>query len=353
MKKRNKNILFILPSMKNAGPVNVCLTIINNLPSDYNITLLSLGEGERRAEFEKKCNVVVFKKTSLFKILNFLYKNHFDIIHSHCTISDIYNFLCFKKTKKITTIHNYFDVDFVQTKGLIKGRLEGVVGRYVIKDFIKVACSNAVKDYCTERFSLKGMIAIPNGVNVPVFSNFDIEHKNDDSVNFYYLGVINKRKNVEVILDAFTEWSVGKNAKLNIIGGGVDEVVLKNKYNNEKIFFHGMIQNPHELFVNFDCFVSASKAEGLPLALIESLSLGKAFICSDIEPHKEVYNNTTGICGYLFNGTRKGLIKCYDAYYQTQDKGKLETYAINTYLKYYTGAIMGQKYDDVYNLCLK
>ena len=48
-----------------------------------------------------------------------------------------------------------------------------------------------------------------------------------------------------------------------------------------------MIQNPHELFVNFDCFVSASKAEGLPLALIESLSLGKAFICSDIEPHKK------------------------------------------------------------------
>ena len=39
-------------------------------------------------------------------------------------------------------------------------------------------------------------------------------------MNFYYLGVINKRENVEVILDAFTEWSVVKNAKLNIIGGG-------------------------------------------------------------------------------------------------------------------------------------
>ncbi len=53
--------------MKNAGPVNVCLTIINNLPSDYNITLLSLGEGERRAEFEKKCNVVVFKKQAYLR----------------------------------------------------------------------------------------------------------------------------------------------------------------------------------------------------------------------------------------------------------------------------------------------
>ncbi|WP_460191388.1 glycosyltransferase family 4 protein [Klebsiella variicola] len=353
MKKQNKSILFILPSMKNAGPVNVCLTIIDNLPSDYNITLLSLGEGEKRSEFEKKCKIVIFKKTNLFRILSFLYRNDFDIIHSHCTISDIYNFLCFKACKKITTIHNYFDVDFVQTKGIVKGRLEGIVGRYVIKNFIKIACSNAVKDYCIEKFSFKGIIAIPNGVNVPVFNDLAKEHKKGDVVNFYYLGVINKRKNVEVILDAFTEWSVGKNAKLNVIGGGVDEAALKIKYDNEKIFFHGMIQTPHELFANFDCFVSASKAEGLPLALIESLSLGKAFICSDIAPHKEVYNNTTGICGYLFNGTREDLINCYDIYYQTPDKGKLETYAIRTYLKYYTGEIMGQKYDDVYNSCLQ
>lgn len=344
-------ILFIIPSMKNAGPVNVCLTLINNLPSDYNVTLLSLGDGEKYFDFKKKSNVYIFKKTNLLGIVNFIYKGNFDIIHSHCTISDIYNYLHTSSIPKLTTIHNYFDVDFVQTKGWLRGTIEGIIGRHVIKKFTQVACSNSVKEFCIQKYKLINMQAIANGVDIPdvfVSREYSFEYCKDATINFYYLGVLNKRKNVDLILQSFLKWSEGKNAVLNIIGGGVEENNMKNKYQNKKIIFHGMIEKPHELFSKFDCFVSASRAEGLPLALIESMSLGKTFICSNIEPHKEVYNNSSGCCGFLFDGTIDGLIKCFEQYYNEKNKGILSANAKQTYLKYYTGQLMSKQYDRLY-----
>ena len=39
-------ILYLLPSLKNAGPVNVCLNLIKELPSTVEVTILSLNDGE-------------------------------------------------------------------------------------------------------------------------------------------------------------------------------------------------------------------------------------------------------------------------------------------------------------------
>ena len=45
-------------------------------------------------------------------------------------------------------------------------------------------------------------------------------------------------------------------------------------------------------------FVLPSFHEGLPIALLEALSLGKPVVASDIEPHREIL--THGVNGFLF-----------------------------------------------------
>ncbi|MDR6295890.1 MAG: glycosyltransferase family 4 protein [Pantoea dispersa] len=340
-----KKILFIVPSLKNAGPVNVCLTIINNLPEFYDIEVLALNDGERKEEFASRSKVTIFKRTAVLQALKFIRQGGFSVIHSHCTVSDIFNYLSFSSASKVTTIHNYFEVDFVQTKGLIKGKIEGLVGRFIIRRFYKVACSYSVMKHCVSFHAMKKVTAIPNGVEQPLSFG---KKNNDDMVHYFYLGVLNKRKNVQQVLEAFSQWCQGKRAELHIIGSGSDEVYLRQQYSNDKIIFHGNTDQPYFLYKEFDCFISASHAEGLPLALIESMASGKTFICSDIEPHKEVHNAFKDKSGFLFDKTVAGLIACLEEYYRFHDKASLADNAINNYSKNYSAKKMALSYSELY-----
>ena len=340
-----KKILFIVPSLVNAGPVNVCLTLIQNIPHDYDIEVLALNHGEREKEFAARAKVVVFKRCAILKIVHYIRSGNYMTIHSHCTISDIFSYLSFSTARKVTTIHNYFEYDFVQTKGFIKGHLEGIVGRFVVRHFNKVACSLSVKDHCVNVYGMKKVVAIPNGVEAQLYQPVD---KPDDIVRFYYLGVLNKRKNVGQILESFNQWCTGKHAQLHIIGTGVDEVLLMQKYSSNKIFFHGHIAFPAHLYVNFDCFVSASLNEGLPLALLESMSAGKSFICSNIAPHVEVLNASPNPAGFVYDKTVAGLIKGLEQYYRSPERNLLALNAISSYQENYSAKKMAERYLDHY-----
>jgi glycosyltransferase involved in cell wall biosynthesis len=92
-----------------------------------------------------------------------------------------------------------------------------------------------------------------------------------------------------------------------IIAGGsaaTDEYVdlLKEKAGgNERIVFTGYVKGKEkeELLSNAKVFVIPSSLEGLPIALLETMSYGLICLASDIEPHKEVL--VDGVNGFLFN----------------------------------------------------
>ncbi|HDU3873422.1 TPA: glycosyltransferase family 4 protein [Klebsiella pneumoniae subsp. pneumoniae] len=173
---------------------------------------------------------------------------------------------------------------------------------------------------------------------------------NDKCCDFYYLGSLNNRKNVDFILQGFDLWSKGKNTRLHIIGDGENRKHLEKKFESENICFYGKINNPISKLTEFDCFVSASKAEGMPLALLESLSIGNVFICSDIDPHKEVYEKCQETCGYLFklDDSYEDYIQKLDEYYFSIDKNKQSKIARDVFEKNYTSAIMAKAYQDLY-----
>ncbi|HCI6538780.1 glycosyltransferase family 4 protein [Klebsiella variicola] len=342
-------VLYILPDLSNAGPVNMCLSLIKGLDkTKFDIHVAALGSGELIHQFENFSSVKIYPRT---KILNFLKESkmgNYDIIHSHTIISDLFSSTLCSSAKKITTIHNYPDIDSVFRRGRIVGGGLYILQKIAISSMLKVACSISVRDYCTNKLNLRKVIAIPNGVSP---SAYPIRNENVDSgtINFYYLGSITARKNVEELLLAFSEWSINKNAKLNIIGGGDLLEALSLKYNDRKIKYYGKLSDPAQTVIDFDCFVSASRAEGMPLALLEALSLGKAYICSNIEPHVEVYKSDNGRSGFIYElGNKEQLIQSFDKYYNTPNRAMLSQNAKQCFDLYYDMRIMSEHYSKLY-----
>src|SRR5690625_7535896 len=75
-----------------------------------------------------------------------------------------------------------------------------------------------------------------------------------------------------------------------MLGGGELQSACKalaGQTNN--ILIKGAVQNVAQYLQASDYFVSCSKAEGLPMAVIEALACGLPCLLSDISPHAEIF----------------------------------------------------------------
>ncbi|MTD42708.1 glycosyltransferase [Erwinia sp. CPCC 100877] len=344
------NLLFVIPSMENAGPVNVCLNIIENLGSGFNVTVITFRNGENRKRFENSAKVIIVKWYEFTRVVRLINASEIDIVHSHCLLPDMYNFFAslFFRKKRITTVHNYIDVDYVYSKGFWKGKIMGWINRLAIKKMIKVACSESVATYCNDNYSFNDMLYISNGVDRDS-DNISLLKREKKTVDFFYLGVVNRRKNIGQLLRVFSLWSNGKDCFLHIIGDGPDLDFYHKKYSCNNIIFHGRKKKPYEVFENYDCFVSCSLAEGLPLAMIESISYAKPYICSSISPHKEIDSKVEGVSGFIFDCTDVGLSEAFDKFYLCSNRNEMSKNAITLYENNYTAQHMVKEYKNVYS----
>lgn len=347
-------LLYVIPSIENNGPVNVCLEMVRNLILDknINITVLALGQGARYKDFSALCTVHIVSRNDI-KSVKKIMSEKFDIIHSHCFISDLYSFLFSNNySKKVTTLHNCFDADFIDRKGYYRGKFEAFIAKYIVKKYYKVACSRTVYNFYNEYNGDNRLYCVPNG-----FGNKEITDHNwgKNLIDFYYVGSLINRKNVDFLISNFEQWSIDKNVKLHIFGKGELESILVCKYKSSKIEFYGHVDDILEKINTMDCVISASKAEGLPMAIIESMALSKPFICSDIDPHKELYIASNEKAGYLFKLTSDEDFKqSLDAFYSlsNQEKQLISKHSYETYTKNFSSKIMTERYIKIYEKLL-
>lgn len=340
-------IAYLIPSLKKCGPVNVMAALAIELAKEYEVTVLTLKNGDMQKSLS--LNGITVKVVSIKSMLMNVINCDYDIIHSHCLIPDmILGFASFfnKKSLSCTTIHNFIDMDYIYSKGYVVGKLMGFANRLFLKKIkIKIACSEAVKNHCLEKYNINAY-TICNGVYSQTHStNNRISDKKH--VDFYYLGVINARKNLEPLLHGFSLFlRKGSDDVLHIIGDGPNADELRKKYEGDKIIFHGACSDPMTLIKNFDCYVSMSLAEGCPLAFLESLSLGNRYICSDIPPHREIHNKI-GSGSILPVSDTNALIKAFEHAVTIKDDKRENI--IDRFERYFSVKVMSRKYKDLYN----
>ena len=99
------------------------------------------------------------------------------------------------------------------------------------------------------------------------------------------IGRLVQAKNLDLLIKAFNKVRSILKYKLIIMGAGpeksnLEKLIAKLDLSND-VYLIGHFSNPYFIIKRSEAVISSSKWEGLPLALIESLALGKYIISTD------------------------------------------------------------------------
>ncbi|WP_034864912.1 glycosyltransferase family 4 protein [Thomasclavelia saccharogumia] len=258
---------------------------------------------------------IKFNNVKTYKQLKeLIFKENFDIIHCHTPMGGVLSRLAYKslknkvKTKIIYTAHGFH---FYKGAPLINWVLYYPVEKYLSK-YTDILITINKEDYnrAKNKFKMKRLEYVPGvGVDNSKFKlhNFDKEiyrkelGLHDRDIMLLSVGELISRKNHKVVIEALAKLN-NPNIHYYIAGRGK----LKNKLEQcikelnlvNQVHLLGFRKDIIELNKAADIFVFPSKQEGLPVALMEAMVLGKPIICSKIRGNIDLISDNEN--GYLF-----------------------------------------------------
>lgn len=275
-----------------------------------------------------------------YKLLNFLKKNNYDIVHINSS-SFIYSFrvtliskIC-KIKKIIVHSHGITNKNFI--KKIIYNLLYPI---YIRLTDEYLSCSESAK---VSLFKNKENVKIlKNGIDVDKYRfNYNIrnelrkKYNVQDNIVYGNISRFSKEKNHEFLLDLFYEiQKKQKNSILILVGTGEleDNIIskIKNLKIDDKVILLGFRNDANELLNMMDFFIFPSIKEGLGLSIIESQTNGLITYVSNGIPDEanispffnsfDLSDNMEDIVRRIINKKIK-TINRKEAYIYTKEKG--------------------------------
>ena len=201
-----------------------------------------------------------------------------DIVHIHCSAVLIYlPALLYKKAKYVHTLHNLANkaISFKWLRGfqklLFKRRIQPVT--------ISNICQQSYIDF----YKQDNAICITNGRarlkttnKYKSVQNEIARYKQDKDIPvFIHVARYAEQKNQKLLFDAFTKLhNSGKEFLLVVIGSGYENSLYMHLNETGFVKILGAKQNVGDYLACADYFVLSSTWEGLPLSLLEAMSMG-------------------------------------------------------------------------------
>ena len=224
-----------------------------------------------------------------------------DIVHSHNFKSDVYTYfaLCNSGIPLVATCHTWYDTDFFVT-------MYGKVDRLALRRFSRVvAVSSAVR----QRLLQSGVRAerirdVRNGIDLRPFEEARASlgsMKADDGLLVGLIGRLAWEKGVDVFLEAaalvLSEFGA---VRFVIVGEGPDREKLEQSIRDGGVEGHVLLLGRREdlpgIYASLDIMVSASRQEGLPMAILEGMASSLPIIATTVgEVPTVVKDGDTGI----------------------------------------------------------
>ena len=307
-------VIYLITHAKQTGPVNQALNILTGLNrvEGVHASLLTL-EPEIEANTwlqrfrENNIDIVQFNLHKwdvigcVVKLRDLIKKRHIDVIHSSGYKADFINMMVRRNVTTVSTQRSLPTEVVEKLPKLIRPVLEKIHLSIIKKMDHVVACSKALQRVFVEQYGMN-VLAVQNAVNTDFFTPASLEKKGElrkelclpiDNSVYLVLGSLRERKNVGLIIQAFKEINDNR-IQLMIVGDGPDRDELSKIANTDsRIKFIGSTSRPKDYLQASDFLVSSALAEGLPNTVLEALSCGLIPILSDIEPHKELVENTS------------------------------------------------------------
>lgn len=226
----------------------------------------------------------------------------FDIIHSTGLRPDIYLSLKRrnKKTKFISTIHNFFIEDFTSSYGSLIAKIAGRIWMNRLNRLNKVVTlSNTGVEYYKHWIRSEKLTYAYNAIdaNKDFPSNYDnivdeiLSFKGDSKLIGAH-AMLSSVKGIDVILKALP---LLPDYKFCVVGDGIErnnlEVLAMDLGISNRVKFLGYQATACVYLSLYEVFAIPSRSEGFPLVLLEAALNKKIVVCSDIPIFKEILSS--------------------------------------------------------------
>ncbi len=308
------NILMVLPDLSIGGVSMVVLDICNLINEEiFNIHLLLLSNNTeilniRQLKKNISINYIDYEFTKDYSILgyfkfiffsetekkNILKFNHAvksiipDIIHFHCNPCELYlgHSLASKNKKRLLITDHLVRLNNVDYSKLATLALTYLY-RYLYKPYNVISVSQAVND-CIKTFRIsnksKSLFLVNNSVDTDSFRPLKI--KESKELKVIYVSRIIGHKGHKELIDSWSILKYKGSKKLLIVGPDELKGSLKKQVSDlgldETVDFLGSVSDIKKLLQDSTIAVFPSHKEGLPVALLEKMSMALPIVASDI-----------------------------------------------------------------------
>ena len=278
-----------------------------------------------------------------------------DLIHTSGIRADMYAYKYLSNCKSICTVRNYAYDDYPVKFGKLKGTLFAYQHIKTLKTLKNViCCSNAISEKLFTKHQIKSK-AVQNGIDIKHYIPTQKENKkklkeelglNPNKITYISVGSLIDRKDPVTLIKGFEMAKIGENAELIMLGDGYlfDEC---NQHSSDLIKLKGQVENVNEYLKAADVFVSTSKSEGLPNAVLEAMGAGLPLLISNIEPHKEIFERCPHIGKLYPIYNQKELVKAIISFTHLDliEMGKKSRQTVE---EFFSSEVMSKSYQKIY-----
>jgi glycosyltransferase involved in cell wall biosynthesis len=306
-----------------------------------NIGMLTILRKYKRSIFLERFMppaINVVRHLRLFKELYYSYEKEFgkpDVVHAH-------NF--FYAGFMAEWLHREYGIPFVLTEHSSAFALNGVsiscddMLKCVADEASKLTCvSSRLKSLLQDRLK-RTLGLLPNIVDSSFFKiSLDDSFKPDHFV-FLSVGSLDRNKNHELLLRAFSAEFKQSRAVLKIVGNGPLLIELNNLAKKlgiaDQVYFLGQLsrEKVRDEMSSAHCLVHPSKYETFGVVLIESLACGLPLIATRSGGPEDIVNRGNGML--VDEGSEAQLavaMRLIEQNFTTYDRQKLRAEALNKF----------------------
>lgn len=362
-------IFQVISSLGNGGAERLVVELCNDLSQSEDVTLISLRKIESWMFHAKNIctdvQQIQYKQQKgfhfkIFYQLYYLFRlEKPDVVNVHLNMPLYYILILipfFPKILFVHTIHNMFEAH-----EKLFNKLKHVP---YYKRVLNVCLSNSIKTRFEKRFPELPFFSIENGVTkMEITSSFketEIELqslKSDSNTKLIlFVGRLSHQKNIPLLLSVFNELQ-DRNIRLVIIGKGDAEIetILSNKnLTDNNIIYLGPKENIADYMKLSDALILTSRFEGMPIVVLEALSIGLPILSTPVGGMVEVVQEYEN--GFLSKSQSKVDVLEIMQKFISLDENKINQIKTNNkiiFTQNYSIKICAKKYLDLYrNLAL-
>lgn len=277
-------VILNLSRAMNASAHRTALAVFSN-SSNPNLQLHERAAAEGIESHLLPCKGQI-DRTVLKKLREVVVQTGADIAHAHGYKADIYAYLALRgRVPLVSTCHTWYDNDLAV-------RLYGAADRFVLRKFARVV---AVSEEVQRRLLKSGVREekvrlIRNGIDLRPFRNAPASLREGLPPGAHLVGLIGRlapEKGVDIFLRAASRvLPTMPEARFVIVGDGPDRAKLESLIDELKIRNNvsllGQRNDMPSVYASLDVMVSASRQEGLPIAILEGMASARALVATAV-----------------------------------------------------------------------